>query len=272
MAHGVDSSANETAPLAWLDQLGSGGVMLWRRLAEIWSVLVGALAGLLTTRRCAWRYLRQLTLQQIYFTAVQSVVLAGFVGLMLGILTVLPLSAFRVSDIALTARIVNAVLFVLVTPLLIALVVIGRSGTAITAELGELKINQTIETLVCAGIEPHQLLVLPRLIGVTVSLLVLGFWANVTATLGAATYSMLYQAVPIRAFVVAVIQDVRWVEFFAAAVMFLLFGAIIGVVHAHFGFRARSQLDIARLLPRAFVVSSALCVMVAVAVAVLLYG
>lgn len=247
-------------------------MLVARRIADLLYLLANAIAGMFTIRRGAWLYLRRLTLQQTYFTAVQSIGMIAFVGAALGILTMLPLYAFRVSELDLLVRVMNVVLFHQVTPLVIALVVIGRSGTAITAELGELQINQTIETLITQGIEPHQFLVLPRLVGITLSLLVLTFWANAAAVIGAGVFSVIYHEIPFAVFTLTTVEGLRPIDLLAGISLVFLFGIIIALVHASFGFRARSALDIPRYLPQSFVVSSALCVLMTVLVSAVLYA
>ena len=56
--------------------------------------------------------------------------------------------------------------------------VIGRSGNAITSELGSLRINRTLESLASMGIEPYHFLVLPRVLAMMVSLVVLYIWTT----------------------------------------------------------------------------------------------
>lgn len=267
-----DTTTSQGAVLKSLEMLGESGLIAARRIADTLYLLANAVAGIFTIRRGAWFYLRQLTLQQIYFTAVQSIGMIAFVGAALGILTMLPLYAFRVSELDLLVRVMNMVLFHQVTPLVTALVVIGRSGTAITAEVGELQVNQTIETLITLGIEPHQFLVLPRLFGVTLALLLLTFWANTAAVLGAALFSTIYHEIPFAVFVLRTIEGLRSVNVLAGTSLVVLYGIIIALVHSSFGFRARSSLDTPRRLPQSFVASSALSVLVTVLVSAALYA
>lgn len=272
MSEIATSQSSPATSLKQLEALGEWGILAARRTADLFYLLANAIAGIFTIRRGAWFYLRQLTLQQIYFTAVQSVLMVAFVGAALGILTMLPLYAFRVSELDLLARVMNVVLFHQVTPLVIALVVIGRSGTAITAELGELQVNQTIETLITQGIEPHQFLVLPRLFGITLSLLLLTFWANAAAVVGAGVFSVIYHEIPFAVFALTTVEGLRSIDLLAGLSLVILFGIIITLVHASFGFHARSSLDIPRRLPQSFVISSALCVLMTVLVSAVLYA
>lgn len=69
-------------------------------------------------------------------------------------------------------------------PLLTAIMVAGRTGSAYTAQLGIMKINQEIDALNTMGVTPAELLLLPRVIGLIIALPLLAMWANVFGVLG----------------------------------------------------------------------------------------
>ena len=62
--------------------------------------------------------------------------------------------------------------------------VAGRTGSAFTAQLGTMKINQEIDALNIMGLPPAQLLVLPRIIGLTIALPLLTMWADIFGVIG----------------------------------------------------------------------------------------
>lgn len=69
-------------------------------------------------------------------------------------------------------------------PLLTAIMVAGRTGSAYTAQLGMMKINQEIDALNTLGITPGEILLLPRIIGLVIVLPLLTFWADIFGILG----------------------------------------------------------------------------------------
>jgi phospholipid/cholesterol/gamma-HCH transport system permease protein len=79
-------------------------------------------------------------------------------------------------------------------PLLTAIMIAGRSGSAFTAQLGMMKIKEEIDALNTMGVLPNQLLILPRIWGLTLALPLLTIWADVFGILGgmAMTHSMLH--------------------------------------------------------------------------------
>ncbi len=69
-------------------------------------------------------------------------------------------------------------------PLLTAIMVAGRTGSAFTAELGMMKLNQEIDALNTMGVTPAELLLLPRIIGLLIALPLLTIWADIFGVLG----------------------------------------------------------------------------------------
>lgn len=69
-------------------------------------------------------------------------------------------------------------------PLLTAIMVAGRTGSAYTAQLGMMKINQEVDALNVLGVTPAELLLIPRIIGLTISLPLLTMWANMFGIFG----------------------------------------------------------------------------------------
>ncbi len=69
-------------------------------------------------------------------------------------------------------------------PLLTAIIIAGRTGSAITAQLGLMKINRELDAINTMGITSEELLLLPRLIGVFIVLPLLTIWADVFGVLG----------------------------------------------------------------------------------------
>ena len=69
-------------------------------------------------------------------------------------------------------------------PLLTAIMVAGRTGSAFTAQLGIMKINQEIDALNTMSVTPAELLLLPRLIGLVIVLPLLTIWADIFGVLG----------------------------------------------------------------------------------------
>lgn len=69
-------------------------------------------------------------------------------------------------------------------PLLTSIMVAGRTGSAYTAQLGTMKINQEVDALNTMGVTPAELLILPRISGLVIALPLLSIWADIWGVLG----------------------------------------------------------------------------------------
>lgn len=69
-------------------------------------------------------------------------------------------------------------------PLLTAIMVAGRTGSAYTAQLGMMKINQEIDALNTMGVTPAELLLLPRIMGLVIALPLLAIWSDIFGVFG----------------------------------------------------------------------------------------
>jgi len=127
-------------------------------------------------------------LREIGVDALPIVVLLGFtVGLMLGIQFIASLSEFGAQSqvIVAVAKSVTREFGALITAILVA----GRSGSALAARIGSMKVSQELDALSVIGIEPVRYLVTPALLAMLVMLPALTILASAAALVGAALYS-----------------------------------------------------------------------------------
>ncbi len=147
----------------------------------------------------AQRPVRQVFYRQVYFTGVQALFVVASIGLVLGLAIITQVSSLagRTSD--LTGRILVWVVVRELGPLFAAIIVIARSGTAVATELGSMKVNDEVRYLRALGIPASRYLVMPRIAGLTTSLLALLFFFQGTAVLGGLALSSLLFDLPFRA-------------------------------------------------------------------------
>lgn len=159
----------------WLAQVGALARFAFEALGSA-STLPGA------GRRVAGRVL----LNQLRFTALEAVPL---IVLLSGILSFLVISSSigqlgRVGATDLIGKLMVVVIVRELGPILTALAVVGRSGTAITAELATNTVLGEVRALEGLGIDPYHYLVLPRFVGCVVSVSVLVVMFDIVALFG----------------------------------------------------------------------------------------
>ncbi|MBW4089609.1 MAG: ABC transporter permease [Proteobacteria bacterium] len=123
---------------------------------------------------------------QAGFRALPLVLLLGYlIGLILAFQSSIPMRQFG-ADLF-VANLVSISLLRELGPLLAAVVLAGRTGSAFAAEIGTMKVNQEIDALVVMGIDPMTLLVLPRMLAALLVMPVLTLLLDFAGLLGMTT-------------------------------------------------------------------------------------
>ena len=76
--------------------------------------------------------------------------------------------------------------------LIVAIMVAGRSGSAYTAELGSMKMREEIDALSTMGLDPVEVLILPRIIALVLALPILAFIGSMAALYGGGLVAWFY--------------------------------------------------------------------------------
>jgi len=214
-----------------------------RRLSRLGALArfgFGVLHSAVTLTAAGRRVALRVTLNQIRFTAVHA---TGLILLLSGILSfhvisqaVQELGRYGATDLIGTLMVVAIVREL--GPLITALTVAGRSGTAIAAELATNQVLGEVRALEAIGIDPKQYLAVPRLVGSVVSVFALLVLFDVAAIgTGFAAASLSHMSGPRYSQIVLASLGARdvWLTVAKAVV----FGAIVGVVPSYFGLSAR---------------------------------
>ena len=124
--------------------------------------------------------------------------------------------------------------------LLTAIVIAGRSGSSFTAEIGTMKVNEEIDAMSVLGMSPVEVLVVPRVIALVVSLPLLTFLADMMGLFGGGLYSWVALDISPSTFVERVREGVAisnfWVGFVKAPAFAVLI-ALVGLLRGNGGDR-----------------------------------
>jgi phospholipid/cholesterol/gamma-HCH transport system permease protein len=144
-----------------------------------------------------------------------------------------------------------------------AIISAGRSGSAFAAQIGTMKLNEEVDAIEVGGFNLTEVLILPRLIGLTLMLPLLTFFANMAGLLGGALTCHFGLGIPIPAFLEQLRSAVTWPTFWMGLIKAPVFAVIIGLVGCHQGFEAdRNAASLGRHTTQA-VVESIFLVLVA---------
>lgn len=124
-------------------------------------------------------------------------------------------------------------------PMLTAVVVAGRVGAAIAAELGSMVVTEQVEALRSMGLEPARFLVVPRLVALLLMLPLLTIFGDVVSILGGMWVAQTYAHIPYDAFISSVRQSIDFSDVVKGILKSLVFAAIIAMVGAYQGLSTR---------------------------------
>lgn len=155
----------------WLARIGVRALVRGRAVTYVTSVVWGVLAA--AFRRSSWpRTVRNVLARQVLFTGIEATKFISLLAFMVGISVVVQTQLWLgiVGQSQLLGPVLVMVVVREVGPLLVNFVVIGRSGTAVATELGNMKISGEVHVLEAMGLDPLVYLVMPRVLGAALSI------------------------------------------------------------------------------------------------------
>lgn len=188
----VEDRMEDEAPLPpikklpWLARTGKETIRLLLQL-DYYLTFVGKLAiealriGM-NPKNWRWNALASV----IYRNGYQALPIIALLSLMIGVVMTYQMG-LQLRDYGANIYIVDLLGLSILrefAPLLTAIMVAGRTGSAFTAQLGIMKINQEIDALDTMGVTPAELLLLPRIAGLFIALPLLTVWADIFGVIG----------------------------------------------------------------------------------------
>ncbi len=187
--------------------------------------------------------------------------LASLIGLTLALLSAHQLRQFGANIYA--ANLVAVAMVREMGPLVTAVIVAGRSGSAIAAEIATMQVTEEIDALEAMGFSPIRFLVVPKLYAVTFTQPLLTFVAVAFGILGGMVIASTALGIPTPAFIHQAIEAVRAKDILSGLLKSVVFGWIILMVAAHAGLSTRGGAEAVGLSTTRSVVMSIFTVIIA---------
>ncbi len=220
------------AAQSWRQVIGASASACVQGVAYLGEVVVAV--GRLPARQRMFRWMDLLrTADQAGVQAIPLVLLMGLlVGVILAFQSMVPMRRFG-ADIY-VANLVSIGLARELGPLLTAVILAGRSGSAFAAEIGTMKVNQELDALATMGIDAVTMLVLPRLIAGVLVTPVLAVIMEMAGSLGM-TLVLVANGIPWTVVANQVVATVVPADFFGGLFKAALFGAAVSAIGCRAG-------------------------------------
>jgi phospholipid/cholesterol/gamma-HCH transport system permease protein len=138
--------------------------------------------------------------------------------------------------------------------LLTSVIVAGRSGSSFAAELGSMKLNEEVDALIATGVDPFEVLVVPRILGLVIALPLLTIIADLVGLAGGALLCRYLLDMPLTQYVNRVIEAISPTTFWVGIIKAPVFALLIGLAGCYRGMQVRgSARELGRLVTVAVV-------------------
>jgi len=156
-------------------------------------------------------------------------------------------------------------------PLMAAIVVAGRSGAAVAAELGTMTVTEEVDALRTMGLHPTRFLVVPKVMAISVVQPLLTAYANALGVLGGFLVAIVYLEVGPAAFMARLVEIVELKDILTGLCKSVVFAWLIVSIGAWYGLQTRGGADAVGRSTTASVVTGIFAVVVADALASMLF-
>lgn len=177
-------------------------------------------------------------LYRIGATAMPITALVGFlIGVVLAYLMSQQLRQFGAD--AFIVNILGLSLIRELGPVLAAILVAGRSGSAITAQIGVMRVTEELDAMRVLGIAKGFRLVMPRTVAMALAMPLLSVWTTLAALLGGMLAADLAMGLTPAYFISALPKTVQIANLWLALAKSMVFGVLIALVACHYGLRVK---------------------------------
>jgi phospholipid/cholesterol/gamma-HCH transport system permease protein len=234
-----------SSPLGWIIALGAGVLSLFEHLKSVILLIGQVVQDLFRFIRHPvtgpWREISA----NIYHSGFQALGITALVGFLIGIvLSYLSAQQLRMfgGDIFLVNILGMAVIREL-GPLLAAILVAGRSGSSITAQLGVMRVTEELDAMLVMGISHGYRLIMPKILALAVAMPLLVVWTDAMALLGGMAAAKFELGLSLRYFVQKLPSAVPIVNYWIGLGKGVVFGTLIALVSCHFGLRIKPNTE-----------------------------
>ncbi|HEX2956641.1 MAG TPA: MlaE family lipid ABC transporter permease subunit [Chitinispirillaceae bacterium] len=242
---------------------------------QIWETIVNALSIL--TEMIYWgtigafikRDMRKGSLgEQMYHLGMKAffivALLAFLIGVVLSLQTAMQLENFGAG--VFLASLIGMSMVRELGPLMTAIILAGRTGSATTAEIATMCVGEEIDALKTMGINPIQFVVVPKFWAITITMPILSIIATATGIFGGYLIGLLYLDLGSSMFLNELAKSLKFRDVFAGVFKSVIFSWLIIWIGAFYGFRVRGGAEAVGKETTASVVTSIFIIIIADAI------
>jgi phospholipid/cholesterol/gamma-HCH transport system permease protein len=259
------------AVLEWFGQKAIDG---WNYFNNLGSLVYLSLRDMVAARGKGQGEAFRVIARQILFTGVDALPVISGIALMLGII-VITQAGTQLPKFGAGNMVGNIIVVVVIRelgPLLTAFIIVGRSGTAITTELGNMRVSREVVALELMGIRVIRFIVMPRMVGMVLSLICLTLYFDLVAVLGGFFVAKIVLTVPFEAFADGLSRSLSFVDVLVTLTKGVVFGGTVATICSYHGLSVQSSYtEVPQQTTRAMINSVTICLALDILITVIAY-
>lgn len=210
-------------------------------LAFIGEAVVTLLRGILNPHRIRWPEI----FSDMYETGVKALPIVGLLSFLMGVVIAYQ-GAVQLKLYGANIYIADMVGYTMLrelAPLLAAILVCGRTGSAYAAQIGTMQVREEVAALQTIGIPPMDMLVLPKLLSLIIVMPLLSVYADVLAVFGGMVMANFQLGLGFNAFLSRLEEAITYSTFMIGIGKAPVFAAIIAIVGCYQGFKVQGSAE-----------------------------
>ncbi|MEY3288492.1 MAG: hypothetical protein RLZZ419_734 [Pseudomonadota bacterium] len=222
--------------------------LLWGFWAQLLS-LITMLGQLVLDVGYLLRHPHEIPLSEIsitiYEAGVRALGITALVGFLIGVVLSY-LSALQLKTFGAEVYIIDILGLSIIRelgPLLAAILVAGRSGSAMTAQIGIMRVTEELDALSAMGIDHSLRLILPKVLALTIVMPLLSAWTSASALMGGMFSAQNTLDISYQQFFLKLPNVVPLLNVFIGLGKGAVFGFMIALIACHFGFRIKPNTE-----------------------------
>jgi phospholipid/cholesterol/gamma-HCH transport system permease protein len=231
--------------VSMLDAVGRSTAGIGRDVFDALAILGGVARGLARSALQPARFRFTSVVYHLDRTGLQAVPIIFLMSFLIGGI-IAQQSAFQLRYFGADIYVVDLVGVLVLRELgvlLTAIMLAGRSGSAYTAEIGSMKMREEIDALKVIGLDPNEVLIMPRLIALVLALPILTFIADMAALIGGAIVSFAYANITFETFILRLRDAVGMDTLNVGLIKAPFMGLVIGLIAANEGMKVMGSAE-----------------------------
>jgi phospholipid/cholesterol/gamma-HCH transport system permease protein len=247
-----------------LGELGAWTIQTGRTFTGLLGFFGATLVGLFAVVTHPKRFRYNALVQQFDVVGVRALGIIGLMSFLIGVVVgqqgAVQLAQFGAETF--TINLIGRITVRELGPLMTAIMVAGRSGSAFAAQIGTMKITEEVDAMRTIGVSPVEALVVPRILATIVVMPLLAFWAMLTAIVGGGIFCWIGLEIPPLTYIQRISEVVPATDLWVGLIKAPVFGFIIALAGCFQGMLVANDAEQVGLKTTAAVVQSIFLVIV----------